>query len=52
MKTNHGKCHLLISGKKCATMNVNGFEQENTDCEKLFRTKVDCELKIFKNLFR
>ena len=52
MKTNHCKCYLLISGKKCATMNVNGFEQENTKCKKLLGIKVDCELKFFKNLFR
>ena len=52
MKTNDDKCHLLISSKKCATMNVNGFEIENNECEKLLGIKLDCELKLFKNLFR
>ena len=32
---NNDKCHLLVSGKNCVTLNVNGFEIENTECEKL-----------------
>ena len=27
-------------------MNVNGFEVENTKCDKLLRIKVDCEMKF------
>ena len=46
MKVNHDKCYLLVSGKNCVIMNVNGFEIENTECDKLLRIKVDCEMKF------
>ena len=40
MKSNHDI--------NCVIMNVNGFEKESTECNKLFGTKVDCKMK-FKN---
>ena len=46
MKTNHNKCHYLVSGKKCVTMNICGFEIENTEWEKLLGTRADCKLKF------
>ena len=45
MKAKHNKYYLLVSGKNCVTRNINGFEIENTECEKLLGIKVDCELK-------
>ena len=48
MKAKHNKCYLLLSGKYCVTMNVNGFEREKTECEKILGIKVDYELE-FKN---
>lgn len=51
MKAKHNKCYLLLSGKYCVTMNVNGFEIEKTECEKILGIKVDCEVKL-KNYLR
>ena len=50
MKANQDKCYLLISGKNCVTINVNGFETENTEYKKLLGINVDCELRLFKKL--
>ena len=50
MKANQDKCYLLNSGKNCVTINVNGFEIENTDYKKLLGINVDCELRLFKKL--
>ena len=46
MKAKHNKCYLLLSGKYCVTINVNGFEREKTECEKILGIKVDCEVKL------
>ena len=46
MKANHDKCHLLVSSKNNVTINANGFKIKNTECEKFFGVKVDCELKF------
>ena len=46
MKVNHDKCYLLVSDKNCVNLNANGFEIENTECDKLLRIKVDCEMKF------
>ena len=35
MKTNHNKCHLLVSGKNNVTMNASEFKIKNIECEKL-----------------
>ena len=50
MKANQDKGYLLNSGKNCVTINVNGFEIENTDYKKLLGINVDCELRLFKKL--
>ena len=46
MKSNHDKCHLLVSGKNDVTMNASGFKIQNTECEKLLGIKADCGLKF------
>ena len=48
MKTNYNKCSLLVSDKNRVIMNVSDFELENTECNKLYGTKVYCKIK-FKN---
>ena len=46
MKTNHNKCHLLVSGKNNVTMNASGFKIKNTEYKKLLGIKVDSGLKF------
>ena len=46
MKANHGKSHLLVSGKNNVTIKASGFRIKNTECKKLLGIKVDCGLKF------
>ena len=45
MKATHDKCYRLVSDKNRVIMNINGFEIENTECNKLLRIKLNCEMK-------
>ena len=44
MKSNAGKCHLLVSTNDSVSMNVNGFKIDKTDTEKLLGVKFDKKL--------
>ena len=40
------KCHLLISSNETTTVNVDEYETENNECEKLISIKLDWKLNV------
>ena len=44
LRSNAGKCHLLVSTNDRVNMNVNGFKLDKSDTEKLLGVKLDRKL--------
>ena len=44
LRSNAGKCHLLVSTNDRVNMNVNGFKLDKSDTEKLLGVKLDKKL--------
>ena len=50
LKSNAGKCHLLVSSSDAVNLRVSEYDIKNSECEKLLRVKFDNKLTFEKHI--
>ena len=52
MKSNAGKCHLLVSTNANVALKISNFDINNTRCKKLLEVRFDQKTEIQLSYFR